>query len=156
MKIGVKITLLIVSAIIGLVTLFLVSLSSLYELDDKFTYIGDSPMKNVELANELIDGINMSARQTAMICFDFDNITTRAKACHDAVEAVVRDLAALKSRPTIPTLLQRLVNSKSPLTISCASALVSLMPLANKIEKQPAKLEPANLLQPSTTHPMLH
>ena len=67
MKIGMKITLLVATAVFGLVVVFVMSLLSLNKLDSMFTYIGTTPVKNVQLANQVLNDVNIIARQTALL-----------------------------------------------------------------------------------------
>jgi len=70
MKIGVKITLLIATAFIGIAVVSIMSFSSLRKLDDMFTYMGDVPFKNSVIANEMLSEINTMARSSAMLVVD--------------------------------------------------------------------------------------
>jgi len=67
-----------------------------------FTYMGDYPVKNVELANHIVDNVNMSARQTAMICFDYESVPTRYKACQAAIDAIKKDIDLMSARDQVP------------------------------------------------------
>ncbi|MCL2038972.1 MAG: methyl-accepting chemotaxis protein [Bacteroidetes bacterium] len=97
MKIGVKITLLVAAAVVGIIVVSAVSLVSLNKLSDMFTFLGEKSIKNAEIANKITDDVNLMARNTAMSCVDTANTDTRMASVDSLSNSVSDGIAALEN-----------------------------------------------------------
>jgi methyl-accepting chemotaxis protein len=70
-----------------------------------FSYIDEIPVNNTELANNILDAVNMTARQTAMLGFDSEGISAREEAIRLAAEAIVKNLEELKRKQQNPEMM---------------------------------------------------
>ena len=102
MKIGVKITLLVATAVAGLLIITIVSFNSLLKLDHMFTYLGEKSIKNAVTANQIIDDVNMMARQSAMLCFDTVGTQNRISTLDSLGKRIVANLDSLTKNSDDP------------------------------------------------------
>ena len=117
MKIGMKITLLVATAVFGLVVVFVMSLLSLNKLDSMFTYIGTTPVKNVQLANQVLNDVNIIARQTALLGFDTSDLTSKLKTCDDAIASYKKLIDTLKNNVFAPEMINLVGETETALKL---------------------------------------
>lgn len=102
MKIGVKITLIAVSAVIALLICFYVGHTRVNELSDMFTYCGDVPITNSDTAYSALLDLNAIARNSAISILYSKNDPEKAlnymKNCDNLSAEMARKMDYLKER----------------------------------------------------------
>ncbi|MDR0926529.1 MAG: HAMP domain-containing protein, partial [Ignavibacteria bacterium] len=129
MKIGVKIVLIVVVAVLGLIVSAVFSISGLDEVNDMFTYVGDVPIKNGNTANECLNNLNEIARASAMaIVVQHDEKASDVYL--DRIHTAADDLMS-----QFDTLLASVSEGGKPKVLACSTAINDVRTARAELER---------------------
>ncbi|MDR0926251.1 MAG: HAMP domain-containing protein, partial [Ignavibacteria bacterium] len=94
MKIGVKVTILIVIAVVGLAIVGVFGIRGIDGLNNMINYIGEVPVRNSNLANEVMEHFSVVRANTAMMIIDANNPES-LKADLEKIEEAAGDMYAI-------------------------------------------------------------
>ena len=107
MKIGVKITLLVAIAIVGIAIISIMATRGINGLNQMFTDMGNIPVKNYALANDMQNCIDIMSNLSAILCFDQADVDAKVRKCGQAHDEMWKKLDTLKSNAKSPAMIQK-------------------------------------------------